>query len=302
MIAYLLSHWRGQQSLVCSFWINLVGLRILVFTAQSQWIEVSQSLSPLPPPVVYFLVLLLHGVLLIWQIVGVIRACDHHFAEHGSMATLWGAQLAAVVLFLMSAVYSLEAVQTMLRPVVSENVFDLIRQEHASQYDISFSADSCEMHIDGLLALGITKAVNRVLENNIHITTIVLNSDGGNIYEGRGLAKLVSDHQLNTHVNQQCASACTLAYIGGLGRTAKQGAKFGFHQYRVDANYEIIATDVSKEQARDKALFLNSGVSESFTSRMFSQVSSGMWWPELPLLEDSGFLQIADYSCSSSSL
>ena len=302
MSAYLLSHWRGQQSLVWSFWINLISLRVLLFVAQSHWIEAAPTLSLPSPTVIYLLVLLAHGVLLLWQVVGVVRACDHHFAENGSMATLWGAQLAAVVLFLMSAAYALEAVQLALKPPESENVFALIRKEHAAQYDISFSDDKCEIRIDGLLALGITKAVNRMLLNNADVRTVVLNSDGGNIYEGRGLAKLFADKNLNTRVSQQCASACTLAYIGGTRRTAVPGARFGFHQYRVDADYDIIATDVAKEQARDRSLFLNAGVSDSFTERMFSQVSSGMWWPELKALETAGVLQIANQACIESTV
>jgi ATP-dependent protease ClpP protease subunit len=294
MIAYLLSHWRGQQLLVWSFWVNFVALRLLIFVAQSQWVTVTESSSQVTPLVIYFFVLSLHGLLLIWQIVGVIRACDHHFAEHRSLATLWGAQLAAVALFLMSAVYSLEAVQVTLKSTETENIFDRISQEHAAQYDISFSDDRCELRIKGSLELGIGKAVKRVLSDNEHIKTVVLNSDGGNIYEGRGLAKVFLKYQLNTHVSEQCASACALAFIGGGRRTALQSAKFGFHQYRVDADYDIIVTDVDKEQERDMALFLESGVNEAFTGKMFSQGASGMWWPDLAELVGVGYLNVVN--------
>jgi hypothetical protein len=292
MIAYLLSHWRGKQPLAWSFWANFVGVRLLVFVVQTQRIAVTQSPPQVSALVVYFFVLLLHGVLLIWQIVGVIRACDHHFAEHRSLATLWGAQLAAVVLFLMSAVYSLEAVQVTLKPADSENVLDKIKQEHAAQYELSISDNSCDLRVEGSLELGITKAVRRVLSDNHYIKTVVLNSNGGNIYEGRGLAKLFSKHRLNTHVNELCTSACTLAFIGGVHRSAANSAKFGFHQYRVDADYDVIVTDVGKEQARDTVLFLDSGVSEPFTSKMFNQGASGMWWPELAELVNVGFLNV----------
>ena len=290
MIAYLLSHWRGKQPLVWSFWANFVGVRLLVFAAQAQWIVGTHSQVQVAEWVVYFFVLLLHGVLLVWQVVGVIRACDNHFAEHRSLATLWGAQLAAVVLFLMSAVYSLEAVQVTLKPTDTENVFEKINQEHAAQYELNISDSKCELRIEGSLELGITKALRRVLSDNNHINTVVLNSNGGNIYEGRGLAKIFSKYGLNSHVDELCTSACTLAFIGGVHRTAALSAKFGFHQYRVDADYDVIVTDVGKEQARDTVLFLESGVSESFTSKMFKQEASGMWWPELTELASVGFL------------
>lgn len=302
MISYLLLHWRGKQPLAWSFWVNFVSLRMLIFAAQSQWVAISDGHSQVTPLVVYFFVLLLHGALLVWQIVGVIRACDQHFAEHRSLVTLWGAQLAAVVLFLMSAIYSLEAVQVTLTPAKSENVFARISREHAEQYDISLSDNRCEIRIEGSLELGITKAVRRVLSDNDQISTVFLNSDGGNIYEGRGLAKLFSEHKLNTRVNEKCTSACTLAFIGGINRTAFHSARIGFHQYRVDAAYDIIVTDVSKEQERDTALFLASGVSESFTAKMFSQEASSMWWPVLTELVDVGFVHVVDTEIGSGGL
>lgn len=302
MISYLLLHWRGQQPLAWSFWVNFVSLRVLIFAVQSQWVAGSEGHSQVPSLVVYFIVLLLHGALLVWQIVGVIRACDQHFAEHRSLVTLWGAQLAAVALFLMSAIYSLEAVQVTLSPAETENVFARISQEHAEQYDISLSDNRCELRIVGSLELGITKAVRRVLSDNDQIGTVLLNSDGGNIYEGRGLAKLFSEHRLHTRVSEKCASACTLAFIGGINRTALQSASIGFHQYRVDADYDIIVTNVSKEQERDRALFLASGVSESFTAKMFSQEASSMWWPVLADLVDAGFVHVVSAEIGSGGL
>jgi ATP-dependent protease ClpP protease subunit len=278
MIIYLLSHWRGQQPLMWSFWVNFVGLRLLIFTAQSQWVAATESYYQVTPSVVYFLVLFLHGVLLIWQIVS------------------------AVVLFLMSATYSLEAIQVTLIPTDTENEFVRISQEHAAQYDISLSENRCEIRIEGSLELGITNAVRRALSDNDKVRTVMLNSGGGNIYEGRGLAKIISEHRLNTSVTEQCSSACTLAFIGGVHRTALQSARFGFHQYRVDADYDIIVTDVSKEQERDTALFLGSGVSESFTGRMYSQEASGMWWPDLAELVDVGFLDAVNTEFGSDGL
>jgi ATP-dependent protease ClpP protease subunit len=266
----------------------------LIFAAQSQWVASTEGHSSVTPLVVYVFVLLLHGMLLVWQIVGVIRACDNHFAEHWSLATFWGAQLSSVVLFLVSAVYSLEAVQMTLAPADTESEFARIRQEHAEQYDISLSGNRCELRIEGSLESGITKAVRRALSDNEQIMTVMLNSDGGNIGEGRGLAKLFSKHRLNTRVGEQCVSACTLAIIGGTHRAALQSAKIGSHQYRVDVDYDIIATDVGKEQERDTALFLESGVSESFMAKMFSHEASGMWWPDLAELFDVGFMDVVN--------
>lgn len=296
MITYLLTHWQGKQSLGWSLWINLIGVRVLIFSAQTYWLSTSGVAPALPPPLVYGIVLLAHGVVLLWQIVGVIRACDHHYAEHTSMATVWGTQIVAIVLFLLSAIYSLEAVQANLQSKNSNGdaVFEQIRRNHAAQYQLTTTGSGCTLQIDGTLALGITKAVRQLLVQNDKLHTVVLNSNGGNVYEGRGLAKLFSENQLNTHVNDQCASACTLAFIGGKNRTATSTARFGFHQYRLEADYDIIAADVKKEQTRDIALFLQSGVSELLVEQLYKQSASSIWWPDIAELLAAGFVSIND--------
>jgi len=82
----------------------------------------------------------------------------------------------------------------------------------------------------------------------------------------------------------------TIAFSGGKVRTDGNGAKFGFHQYRRDAEYTIIATDVAKEQLRDQQRLLNAGVDASFVADVFSQPSASMWWPALETLLAAGFL------------
>ena len=122
------------------------------------------------------------------------------------------------------------------------------------------------------------------------IELVNLNSVGGNIYEARGLAKLFRTRKLDTHNMHVCASACTTAFVGGLHRSIAPDAKFGFHQYRVDAEYSVIVTDVQKEQDRDAALFLDAGVSKAFVRVMYDQVPQDMWWPTAQELLHAGFI------------
>ena len=110
---------------------------------------------------------------------------------------------------------------------------------------------------------------------------MVLESEGGNIYEARGLAKLIREAKLSTHVETFCSSACTITFIGGIERTLANGAGLGFHQYRVDADYMVAFTDPLAEQAKDRALFAEAGVSEAFLERMFREDADGMWFPSV---------------------
>ena len=78
--------------------------------------------------------LLFHGLLLAWQLVGVVRAAENHFALRGNMSLVWAAQLGAVLMFLLTAAYALGAIQWTHKLPVDEDVLARMAREHASQY------------------------------------------------------------------------------------------------------------------------------------------------------------------------
>lgn len=231
-----------------------------------------------------------HVIVLVWQVVGVVRAAESHFAERGNMALVWGAQLGCVVMFLLSAVYALGAAQMTLRTSEPVDVLAQMNVEHARQYTLEISDNERAVYIDGMIDLGISRAVKSYLLQYPDIEVMVLNSSGGNIYEARGLARLLAENNLRAHVDYACASACTIAFSGGTVRTADEHARFGFHQYRIDADYTIIATDIEKEQSRDQQRLLGAGVNPQFVDKVFSQPSASMWWPDRKELLIAGFL------------
>lgn len=281
MMRYLLNHWRGRQSLAWSFWVNLVAVRVCLFLLQDVLLAREGVSLVDAEAFTYLTVFILHALLLIWQVVGVVRAGDNHFATNHNMAFLWGSQLGSVVFFFLSAAYALEAVQLTFPKVDEQVAFDKISADRKLNYNVSVLDDNSILLINGSIELGMTKVVKESFVNNADISTVQLNSGGGNIYEARGLAKLFADNDIATHVDTQCASACTLAFIGGVRRTASKHAEFGFHQYKVDADYTILATDVAKEQQHDKALFVAAGVSDFFVNSMYSHEASAMWWPSM---------------------
>ncbi len=292
MTPYIADHWHGRQSLGWSFWVNLVGIRFVVFGLQD-------SLGQIPDVdysdyrnLVLFGIVAFHIVLLVWGITGVVRSAENHFAENGNMALVWGAQLGAVLLFVLTALYSLEAVQMTMATASKpgDNPLHNMAQQHANEYTLKLSDSNDVLFVDGTIELGMTRAVRALLQEPSTIHTVVLNSQGGNIYEARGLSQLFSDKSVATHVSERCASACTIAFVGGVRRTAGPGASFGFHQYRVDASYTIIVTDVTKEQRRDQQRLLSAGVDSGFVDSVFEQPSSSMWWPALAVLRDAKFL------------
>ena len=78
-----------------------------------------------------------------------------------------------------------------------------------------------------------------LVENNIH--TLVLNSPGGNLYEGLQMAGTIFDRQLTTYIpdGADCASACSIMYLAGKKRYSR--GQLGVHQ-------SAYSDDVSKQK------------------------------------------------------
>ena len=121
--------------------------------------------------------------------------------------------------------------------------------------------------------------ISKQAQNNL--TTVVLESPGGNIEEARKLSKLIDTFGFNTHVDGICASACTIAFISGKERSMGRSANLGFHSPRT-----MIKTDSSTaenflklEEEKQVKFFKEKGISTSFIDRIFQAKSNDMWYP-----------------------
>lgn len=277
MLGYLRDHWQGRQSLTWSFWVNLVGLRAALFGLQHLLAPEKGSDYSDHTALVLTLSFLINGPLLVWQIVGVVRASDQHHSHTGSQALVWGAQISMVLIFFLTATYALQSWQFTLKVPEEENFLTRMDREHAAKYDLTVEGNV--LRLTGSIELGSTRRVSELLENTPGITLVILESDGGNIYEGRGLARLFAARKLATRVETRCSSACTIAFSGGVHRSISQTGRLGFHQYKVDADYDIVVTNPLKEQERDLQRFRDAGFSEAFLERVFASRPQEMWFP-----------------------
>lgn len=289
--AYLLAHWRGQQSLFWSFWINLLAVRVLVFNIQDLLAPAEDQDYSGHALLVIAGLIVVHGLLLLWQLVGVVRAVESDFSRRGNLALVWAAQLGATVLFLLTAVYALGVVQWMQVSPVEPDPLTRMAREHASRYQLLIDPSGTLLSIEGSIETGISRAVSSQLQQNPRLRRVTLESRGGNVYEGRALARLFTQYQLDTRVEGVCASACTTAYAGGISRSAAPGAELGFHQYRLEASYAIIGVEIGDEQERDAELFISAGVSPEFVNKLFNSLPTDMWWPSLEELLEAGLVQ-----------
>ncbi len=287
-MSYILSHWKGLQPLKQSFWINLaLGLLIIYSVEYALMLILKPDIDVfIPVSITYFIIF--HVLVFIWQAVGTLRACDRNISNY--IATGWtrAAQFTVIVSFAAVLVWGVTLGQSIqhLKRVEQEKLAEL---EAKPTYRLTFHDDQLE--ISGFLDQGITREVQELLSQHSNIKTIVLNSEGGNIYEARGLAKIIGVNNFSTHVDLACYSACTTAYIAGDKRSAGQNAKFGFHQYKLDTN-KLLHSSVNTEQEQNKDLqyFLNRNISKDFLEKAFSTPFEQMWFPEHRELIDAGII------------
>jgi len=279
LLDYVRAHWVGRQALAWSFWVNFALLCVVVNLVEP-FIRPEAS-TPSWPAIIIAIAYLIVGHLIIypWQIVGLVRACNLHLKQSSDSAIVTGAQLAIGASVIAGLVTMATTVQSIVQ-ATSDGEPDLVKLDTdaaAQAYKLELIADHSVIRIDGEFALGLTRDLEALLLQGSNIRGIVLNSDGGRIFEARGVARLIVERQLATYVYRMCQSACTTAFIAGSTRHLGEQGRLGFHQYRLKAIYPFI--DATKEQEKDRAFYRSQGITSDILTRIFKTPHDSMWYP-----------------------
>ena len=281
---YLKQHWQGKLVLAQAFWVNLVGLFFVL-----GWLErfifppyIEDKLAVTTAVIIYIIVVKL--IFYPWQVVGVLRSCDLRIKSDTGRSWTTAAQVALVLSLGATLVATIETYRSL--QVFKRNLILKEITIPEPLYSLDLIQQNTLIHLRGPFEIGITNRVAEMIEQYPEITGIILDSVGGQIYEGRGLARLIREYNLQTFSLDNCLSSCTTAFVAGRIRTLGTNAKLGFHQYKT---YSLIPSiNVAEEQARDRAIFVKQGVSVVFLEKIFMQPPEEMWWPEIDELVDAG--------------
>ncbi len=285
---YLRSHWQGRQSLAWSFWVNLVLLRAVILAldrfTRPPFLEDPAAVTA--ATLVFFVTF--HLLVFTWQVVGVVRACDAYQASFGASGVILITYLglaASVALTLISAV---GAILQLFQEPEGELSYLIWERERAARYSLTLDDDARLARFSGSFELGVTKKLTTLLEEQPGIRGIVFDSPGGHIYEGRGVAKLVQRHGLDTHVLGRCSSACTTAFIAGRTRSLGPEGRLGFHRHWMAADYPVYLVDAEAEMAEDLAFYEAQGIVPAFLARVFAAPHDDLWFPSAEELLAAG--------------
>ncbi|WP_293574816.1 hypothetical protein [Phaeobacter sp.] len=242
----------------------------------------------LPLRVLYGLILI-DLLLMIWQIRQFLRSADQHILGTGHMVPVWGGYLA--ILFAGFATVTLWWDAVLIATAPDEiSAAEQMRLEREARYQLEVSQDGTELRLAGEIQHGLTKRVAALIAENSALERITLCSEGGLIYEARGVARLVADHQLDTLAEGSCASACTLIFAAGVERDLAPGAVLGFHSYQLAYGGGLPQVDVAAEQARDRRFLTGRGISAAFIDQIYATPASALWTPSRSDLRIAGVL------------
>lgn len=268
---FVRNHWRGllppRQSLVGV----LIGLGVLLHFAL--------GFLPATLPVAGVIaVITMTALILTWQIIGTLRSCERNLTGGGDIILYWGCYAASIAATLVMTfnVTSLISATTGASPIP-----ELHRLKLAVRGD--------SIMIDGFVDFRTHTALLEQLANPENTyTTLRINSDGGRVYAARAIANTLISNNMNTHVTERCASACTLIFLAGKQRHLAKSAQLGFHQYLQTSSVQVLNT--TKEQEKDRAYFRARGVSESFVVMMFQAEHKDIWFPDRVTLIEAGIV------------
>jgi len=286
---YIRAHWRGDQTLMWTFWVNVVALRAVILYVErfTHPPFIDQSSTAIVLTALYFVVFQLF--VFAWQAHGLIKACDTYLKALGSYMTVLSAQMGLGICLIVTVIYVAGAVQSLFADPEAMQVNQRLKNRSPlSDYTLSVSDDGTRVHLNGDLRIGITEELARVLGQHTRVGTIVLTSNGGRVIEGRGLARLIGEKRLHTHVPDMCKSACTTAFIGGVNRTLGPQGKLGFHQFSLDAVYPSLYVNAKEEQNIDLAFYARQKIDPGFLEKIFQTSSADMWFPHFRELLAAG--------------
>ena len=272
---YIIKHWRGNHSLSMSFWVNNVTISILFAIIAAYWTFAGPRTED---PVFLARVILIlsivdYVIISPWQFVGLWRSANRYSIEKSK--TFWPR---VVKLLIIIGVFASLVELTSERQSYEDLYFHSFELTKEHNYDVKLKGNT--IVLNGDFNYGISENVEKLILDNPDVDSIVLNSNGGLLYEGSKLSTIILINSLNTYTHEGCSSACTIAFISGNRRYISRGASLGFHQYsyyRKQSPIEKLA--LFDLQQDDSKLFRKRGVKEEFIEIMYQASPDNMWYP-----------------------
>lgn len=141
---------------------------------------------------------------------------------------------------------------------------------------VTVSPDGTALSVEGAYGTGSAETVRRALDKHPSVRRVVLAGPGGRIGTAFEINRMIRNRRLATRVDTACASACTIAFLGGSDRSIAPNGRLGFHQ----GSFPGLGPNDLYESNRDMRRFLvASGVTPEFAQRVIDTPPDEIWTP-----------------------
>ena len=266
-------HLVGDYSLARSYWLHMVllgwGLAFAAAWGLGLMAERSTARS------MSIAVLVLEPLFLLvwmWSVVGTtVSALRNLF---GGPSRVWG--LIALVMIGLSSVASARELRK-VGAALREHWAVAAGKQPTETFSVVLSADGRVIAFTGGVNDGAAAAIDKAIAAAPVVGTLLLDSPGGWLREGTRMADVVKRYRLNTRVDHECFSACTVVLLAGENRSAGDAALIGFHRGRsVGESRQESAAPASREEAE---IYRKAGLRDAFVARIVATPNHSIFIP-----------------------
>ena len=280
---FFVKHLIGHYSLPRSFWVHSVLLGWLFALLTAHFTARLVDGHPARYGSILAMLLVPAAFLLwTWSNIGVLAsALRRLFSGEG-----WFWSLVAMLVVGAGAQQVVPQMRA-LRPFLAEHLTVALGRQPGEPFTVKLVDAGRTVEFSGGVNDGAAQALRDVIAPAPKVTTVRLASPGGWMREGAKMAEVIRYFRLNTTVRDECASACTVAFLAGLDRTAAPGAVLGFHSSRPIGG--LLGGDPG-DRRQEHAVYAAAQIDDAFIDRILQTPFEGIWVPTRHELLRSGVL------------
>jgi hypothetical protein len=140
-------------------------------------------------------------------------------------------------------------------------------------YRLRIVSDGTVLELSGSFSWALPQSLQAVLASAPRVRVVRLESPGGQVLAALQVAAIIQRGGFDTYVGRFCASACTVAFLGGRHRWLASGARLGFHQAHAPG------APPERFNAILEAAYEKFGVPPIFVVHVLNTPPTDLWYP-----------------------
>lgn len=283
---FLARHARGEYPMGRAYWLHYLPAAwfpALLLPLPLAYISESYSAA-----VVFLSIVLVWSIGLatwLWGAVGAWASANQHIQRSGKTGWARAVKIAIVLALLRNVSDMLER-----GPATFEFFGTMNRLQSSAAMQTTLQDEGRTLLFTGGINDGAANFLRSALDASPGVQRVILRSPGGWVAQGMKMAELIAQRGLDTHVDAECSSACTLAFIAGKERTAGPDGKLGFHTFHsIGAIDEF---DRMNDALGAEKTYRHAGLPQAFIDKIVATRADQIWYPSQEELRRAKILTV----------